>query len=629
MSRRALFVLMTLLLAASGVSSRTGAAAPVGAFPPGQDVTEVRTVDGHAVLFQYGRPVPSFLPVDETNPHRVTLSLDGEWAFTPLPSSATPAWRTVQVPHVWDLEPDLETFEGPAWYKKHFNLPRLTNPARFRLVFLGAADEATVYVNGQRAGYHRGAYAPFALDITPWAIPGEENEVVVELRRRPWGSVERHLLPPNDHDWWLYGGLFRSVYLEIIPQLSVARILVGYRSGTMESVVVVQNEGDTERRIVVRFDPGWEDGSSLLQKEITVEPRSTAAVSLLLDVDPGKLWRPESPRTYTARAQLADADTGQSIDVLAEHYGLVDVAVSGTQLTLSGKPLFIKGVNWHTDDPEVGAAYSLEHFRRDFDLMRAAGANLVRFSHYPRHPQAYRLTDQKGLMVIDEAPNYWMDRLSFIRQLDDGLSKTYVQRMVWDHVNHPSIILWSILNESETSVRGGTVARRFITELVEAVRELDLSKRPVTYASHHHRDDIGFPMVDVIGINEYFGFFYGTHRDLGPLLDFLHGRYPDKPILITEIGDWAVYGSSRQSTQLLTFLEHWRQMAERSDFVAGGVWWVFADHKSRHQPASAIPYISTMGMVDRQRRPKRIFEVFKGAPFPETDDEIPDDELPR
>ena len=118
-------------------------------------------------------------------------------------------------------------------------------------------------------------------------------------------------------------------------------------------------------------------------------------------------------------------------------------------------------------------------------------------------------------------------------------------------------------------------------------------------------------MVDVIGINEYFGFFYGTHQDLGPLLDFLHGRYPDKPILITEFGDWAVYGSSRQTTQLLTFLEPTgAKWLERSDFVAGGVWWVFADHKSRHQPDSAIPYISTMGMVDRQRRPKRIFDGF-------------------
>ena len=99
--------------------------------------------------------------------------------------------------------------------------------------------------------------------------------------------------------------------------------------------------------------------------------------------------------------------------------------------------------------------------------MRSAGANFVRFSHYPRHPEAYRLTDQKGLMVMDEAPNYWMDRLSFISQLEDGLSLTYVQSMVWNHMNHPSVILWSILNESETGVRGGPAARSFITQLVD------------------------------------------------------------------------------------------------------------------------------------------------------------------
>src|SRR5690606_39680306 len=100
--------------------------------------------------------------------------------------------------------------------------------------------------------------------------------------------------------------------------------------------------------------------------------------------------------------------------------------------------------------------------------------------------------------------------------------------------------------------RGGLAARSFIEQLADAVRTLDLSGRPVTYASNHHRDDIGLNFVDVIGINEYFGFFYGVHQDLGPYLDYLHSRYPNKPILITEFGDWAVYGSSRQTTQGLT-----------------------------------------------------------------------------
>jgi len=224
-----------------------------------------------------------------------------------------------------------------------------------------------------------------------------------------------------------------------------------------------------------------------------------------------------------------------------------------------------------------------------------------------------------GLMVMDEAPNYWMDRLSFQYQLEDGLSLTYVQSMVWNHMNHPSVILWSILNESETGVRGGLAARSFIEQLADAVRTLDLSGRPVTYASNHHRDDIGLNFVDVIGINEYFGFFYGVHQDLGPYLDYLHSRYPNKPILITEFGDWAVYGSSRQTTQGLTFLAHWEQIFARSDFVVGGIWWVFADHKSRHQPDSAIPYISTMGMVDRHRRPKTLYRMFRDAPLPELD----------
>ena len=259
-------------------------------------------------------------------------------------------------------------------------------------------------------------------------------------------------------------------------------------------------------------------------------------------------------------ATLANDGVLEYIDVWQEHYGLVDVAVSGTRLTLNGEPIFIKGVNWHVDDPEVGAAYRLEHFQRDFDLMGSAGANFVRFSHYPRHPEAYRLTDQLGLMVMDEAPNYWMDRLSFQYQLEDGLSLTYVQSMVWNHMNHPSVILWSILNESETGVRGGLAARSFIERAGRGRAEA----RPFRPAGDLRlQPPPGRHRAQLCGRHRHqrvLRLFLRRAHDLGPYLDFLHRRYPDKPILITEFGDWAVYGSSRQTTQGLTFLAHWEQI---------------------------------------------------------------------
>ena len=93
----------------------------------------------------------------------------------------------------------------------------------------------------------------------------------------------------------------------------------------------------------------------------------------------------------------------------------------------------------------------------------------------------------------------------------------------------------------------------------------------------------------MIGINEYFGFFYGEHQDSAPSWTTFTADTPTSPCSITEFGDWAVYGSSRQTTQVLTFRAHWQQMIERSDFVAGGIWWVFADHKSRHQPDFGDP----------------------------------------
>lgn len=634
---RAIRMTWRIWLAALAAAAALGAVAGAGArsaralaaAAPGEALPVVEYVDGHPVVFQFGRPVPSFSHLDEGSPFRTTARLAG-WSFTTdpddrgfeqgwhLPGFDDSGWRQVRVPHVWDEEGGgtLATYDGRVWYRAKFALPPSLEGLRVRLIFLGAADRASVYVNGAPVGTHRAAYLPFALDVTDEVRAGEESVVAVSLRRRAWGSVERDVLPPGDHDWWLYGGLYRDVWLEIVPELSVARILAGYRDGVMHARVVVQNEGEAEQRVAVRLDPGLPGGVGRKERWVTVPGRSTAIATFEFAAEPGHLWSPADPRLFTATATLLDGD-GRPVDQLSEVFGLADVAVRGARIEVAGEPVFIKGVNWHSDVLGSGAALSRADVARDFALMKEAGANLVRFSHYPREPWSYRLASELGLFVIDEAPNYWMDRAAISHQLEDGLSLGYIRSMVWNHMNYPAVLLWSLLNESETGVRGGETARRFIEELAQAVRELDLSRRPVTYASNHHRDDVGFGLVDVIGINEYFGFFYGRHDDLGPLLDFLHGRYPGKPILITEFGDWAVRGTAREAIQAYTFQRHWEQLLAREEFVAGGVWWLFADHKSRHQPDSAIPYISTMGMVDRDRNPKRLYEVFRSAPLPQ------------
>ncbi len=638
-------LLLGALLAAAGGAGPGGTAAwppPAQANsgePPALAKTEppawapeVQLVDGVPVLFAAGRPVPSFETYGLANPRRGYASLDGSWEFWweeggaggggPRPAAS----QQVSVPGSWDLvaEGEMAQRDGAAWFRRRFELPEGWRGRPVRLVFLGAGPDATVYVDGHARLSHRGSYQPFTVDVSDLA-PGP-HEVAVRIERRPWGKADYTALPPERFDWWPYAGLLQSVYLEATPPLTVAKVVARAGPGlpadsppVLQAHVVVENRTATAQRAVVALEAGVEPtatGGERLWQALEVPPWGVRVATFTVHLPGARPWSPEQPTLYQGTASVRPAaGLPAAGDALAFSYGVVDVAVAGSRLVVNGRPFFVKGVNWHADDPRLGASLTEAAIQRDLALAKAAGANTVRLSHYPRHPAVYAWADAHGLFLIDEVPNYWMNASAMAVQLEKGLSRQSVSQMVWDHGNHPSVFLWSLLNECETGPAGGVIARDFVADLVAAVRRLD-PRRPVTYASNHLRDDVALDLVDVVGINEYFGFFYGTDSQLGPYLDQLHARYPDKPILVTEFGDWAVAGTPREAEQARRLQRHWDAFRERSAFVAGALWWVFIDHRSRHQPNSAIPFVSTMGLLDQDRRPKQSYQLFSTLAVP-------------
>jgi beta-glucuronidase len=204
-----------------------------------------------------------------------------------------------------------------------------------------------------------------------------------------------------------------------------------------------------------------------------------------------------------------------------------------------------------------------------------------------------------------------------------GLARALALTMAWNQHNHPSVILWGLQNESEIDADGAPVYRAWLADLKAAVKAVDLTARPVTWASNTSNDP-AFDLADVIGFNEYFGYFYGKDADLGPSLDAVHAKYPDKPILITENGTWSQAGSHGPSTtqgteewQAASFTAHWAQVAARSEFVAGFTYWVLKDYKQRAGYNQAYNGISVMGLVTfAEERPKLVYDTFRKAANP-------------
>ncbi len=625
--------------------------------------TAIRTVDGVPVVFQYGQPIPSFDVRRDVPQTRDYLDLDGRWrfAFDPddigtragwmLAGFDASRWRAVEVPGPWDLY-DTAGFssydgssygtgpafqDGYAWYRVGFDAPGAWAGRFVKISFLGVNYAASVYLNGALLAEHEGGHTPFAVDATPLIQPGAVNLLAVRVYRRPWYEAGpsgpeaiscRTELPHKPVDYWPYAGLTREVFIEATPQVTVSKLLTSARAGRLAATAVVFNHGAGPARRRLILDPGHGTGGAPVSRELALAPGEVRAVRAGLPIPGARSWSLADPRLYRLTARLetdgaqdgdaaGDVDgAGRAADSLAVRYGMRSVEVAGGQLRLNGEPVFLKGLNWHEETPGRGRTMHRPAYDQLLDTAADLGANFLRNCGYTRHPDFYRAADERGMLVCDETDNFWVDAGQQQIQGRYGLSAALVAAMVWNQVNHPCVALWSLQNESDTSDRASY--RTWITRLRDAAR-IDPQQRPVTWASSTSEDP-AFDLADVIGFNEYFGYFYGDDADLGPTLDTVHRRYPRTPILITENGSYANPGrhghraeTGTEEWQAGKLRQHWRQVTARAGYMAGYTYWLLTDYKQRMTYNHHLNGISAMGLITFDGHPRAAYAAFRDS----------------
>jgi len=621
--------------------------------------TAVRAVDGVPVVFQYGQPVPSFDVRAEIPAERDYLDLDGRWqfAFDPGDVGASDGWmrpdfdegrwQAVDVPLPWDLY-DTAGFggydggrygtgtafrDGHAWYRAGFSAPGTWSGRFVKICFLGVNYAASVYLNGTLVAEHEGGHTPFAMDVSAVLRPGARNLLAVRVYRRPWyrqGMTEpaaiscESELPHKPVDYWPYAGLTRGVFIEATAQVTVSKLLTHARDGRLAVAAVVFNHGAGPARRRLVLDPGPGTGGAPVSRDLALAPGEVGVVRADLPIPDAQSWSPADPRLYRLTARLQDdgtgaAETARAADELTARYGMRTVEVAGGRLRLNGEPVFLKGLNWHEETPERGRTMRRQDYDRILDTAADLGANFLRNCGYTRHPDFYRAADERGLLVCDETDNFWVESGQQRIQGRYGLSAALVATMVWNQVNHPSVILWSLHNESETGDRG--IYRRWISQL-RAAAGIDPQRRPVTWASSTSWDP-AFDLADVIGFNEYFGYFYGNDADLGGTLDAVHRQYPNSPILITENGSYADPGrhgspaeTGTEEWQADKLLRHWQQVTARAGHVAGYTYWLLKDYKQRMNYNHNLNGISAMGLITFDGRRRIAYATFRDSRNP-------------
>lgn len=455
-------------------------------------------------------------------------SLNGKWAFSwaPTPEARVADfhqqafdvsnWETIDVPSNWEMkgygtpiytninypfkvdpprvtstpEKHFTTYKerNPVGsYRREFEVPSDWKGQNIFLHFDGVMSAMYVWVNGERVGYSQDAMTMAEFDINPYLKPGN-NTLAVEVYKYCDGSYL------EDQDMWRLGGIYRDVYLVARPQQFIADYqVISAANGSFAVTAEVKNTDDANHSVIAYASLADSKGNVVaeLSEVIPLHAQSGHSISFTKQLDRVQLWSAEAPHLYDLTLSIKDSK-GAVLEVIRQRVGFRTVSIDGTLFKLNGQPIKLRGVNRHEHDPRTGKVLSEATMRRDLELMKQANVNFVRNSHYPNHPRWYELCDEYGMYVMDEANNETHGLgIQSKRLADDPLwERSFVERgtaMVRQNQNHPSIIIWSMGNESGQG--------RNYTAMKREMLEID-SSRPFLNDQDQSKSDIrdyGYP----------------------------------------------------------------------------------------------------------------------------------------
>lgn len=472
---------------------------------------------------------------------RVRQTLDGAWQFWIDSASAlTPARlpaegrRQIAVPGPWQAQfPDLRADSGPAWYRRLVDIPAAWL-ARSIILGFGAVDYAAeVWLNGRRAGAHEGGYLPFELDITAVARPGE-NELVVRVSDPPELFPE---IPHGKQSW--YGplsGIWQSVWLESRPahHIRSVRLTPDAASGEVAVVVTTNRPPDETGQIKARFYTP--------QGAETAVVSGTAAEFSVHIAEP-QLWDVVSPHLYRVQVSLGSAGDE---DMVVETFGFRTVETREGRVWLNGRAIYLRGALDQDYYPDlIYTPPSYDYIEAQFRQAKAMGLNCLRVHIKIADPRYYEAADRVGLLIWTELPN-WARLTAAAKQR----ARDTIAGMIARDWNHPSIIIWTILNEAwGTELATNPDHRAWLAEMYAEVKQLDPTRLVVDNSPCFHNahvrsdlDDFHFYAAMPDGAARWDAWVANMAKRAPWLYapEFQANRQNGAPLIVSEFGNWGL-----------------------------------------------------------------------------------------
>jgi beta-glucuronidase len=516
---------------------------------------------------------------------------------------------TLKVPGDWNTQvPQLFNYEGVVWYQRDFDAQ--PKPGTRTFLHIGAANyRSHAWVNGKRVCDHEGGYTPFDCEVTAVLHPGSNFVVIaVDATRLQDG------IPSVGIDWLNYGGLTRDVSLVTVPSTFIDDYDVHLAHG---AAWVPGNTEITGYVHVLDAPAGTPVAIDIPEAGIHATAVTDAQGKAPFDVKAAHLdlWSDLSPKLYKV---TLSSGVGAQQDRITDDIGFRDIRVDGTHILLNGKPVYLRGANEHAEAPVRGGRTDNDQdVATVFSYLKDLNANFVRLAHYPHDERMERMADRQGVMIWSEIP-LWQ-RISFDKPAVYAKATYMLNEMIRRDRNKASVIMWSVSNETPNNA----TRTEFLTNLANESRRLDPT-RPVTSAlntGHIEGTEGTLPdkyadALDIVGLNEYVGWYTGKPEDC----DTLHWSLPQKPFIMSEFGAEAKAGNHGATNQRWTeeqqafVLQHQVDMFRKIPQLRGDTVWVLMDFRS---PTRNIPHLqdgyNRKGLISEDGKRKQGFFVMQKA----------------
>lgn len=571
-------------------------------------VTQINTEKAHATYVPFDQ-----LKWEDNGLQQSPLVqfLNGTWKFRYYRNpSLVPAdfyrsnnasgWDNIQVPGNWQLQSDKydppvftnikypfepnppfvpKEYNPTAVYKRSFSVPAAWNGREIFVHFAGVQSAMYLFINGQKVGYSEDAMLPAEFNITRYLKKGN-NEITVQVFNWSDGSYL------EDQDFWRLSGIYRDVYLFATPATRMRDFSVyaeldnAYKNAQLNVKVDVQNLNPAKNEnYYLQYtlkDPSGKTVATEKSPVFSVAKGGEKTISMQSQIENPLKWTAETPNLYQIGIELM-SEKGASVQAFVTNTGFRKVEIKEGLLLVNGKVIVIKGVNRHEFDPYTGRTVTRESMIEDILLMKTHNINAVRTSHYPNQPLWYSLCDEYGLYVMDEANveshGLW-EKGIYTGELPEW-KQAIVERnvdMVARDKNHPSIIFWSMGNESGWGAN--------FDAAYKAMKELDPEKRPVHYESKNPAYAPVSSRYDIISD------MYSSMEKL----EYLFNDDKTRPVIICEYAHTMGNG-------LGNFRKYW-DLYNEFDRFQGGFTWDWVDQALRSKDKNGREYWNIINHSD-------------------------------